>query len=62
MFGMDFDIVVIIDCGSISNEYFAMQATQPKRTMRARKRRNCVIIALTIPYTVLPAIPNVSSP
>jgi hypothetical protein len=28
--GMDFDIVVIIICGSISNEYLVMQATQPK--------------------------------
>ena len=29
-FQMDFNIVVIINCGLISNEYLVMQAAQPK--------------------------------
>jgi hypothetical protein len=27
---MDFDVVVIINCGSVSNEYLVMQATELK--------------------------------
>jgi hypothetical protein len=37
-FGMDFEMVVIINCGSISNEYLVMQATQLKeRSEHARE-------------------------
>jgi len=57
---MDLDMIVIFNCGSILDEYLVMHAE--KITLRARERRNCVIIGLSIPYTALEAIPNVLSP
>ncbi len=46
-FGMDFDIVMIVNCGSNSNELLVMQVTQPKNVEGARERRNSVIIELS---------------
>jgi hypothetical protein len=41
IYGMNFDIVVIISCGSISNEYSVMQDTQPKE--RRERRRGGIV-------------------
>ena len=38
---MDFDIVMIINCGSISKEYLVMQATQPKNVESMREEELC---------------------
>jgi hypothetical protein len=54
----DNDIIIITDFKRI----FSDAGYAARRTLRARERRNCVIIGLSVPYTVLQAILYVSSP
>ena len=68
---MDFDIVVIINCGSISNEYLVMRLRSQKNVESMGEEELCnnwtkqsLLMRLSahvhsIPYTVLQAIPNI---
>jgi hypothetical protein len=63
---MDCDIVVFINCSSISNEYLVMEEELCQKSVEStREEELCNNLAkhrACIPYTILQAIPNVSSP
>jgi hypothetical protein len=62
-FGMDFDIVMIINYDSISNEYLVMQAKQPIDGCEYAREELCNNQAEHIVHSVARhSIPNVSSP